>query len=96
MGWHCRYGPSVNTRRLLMEHGGFFYDSDYYGDELPFWRTLDGQPHLISLLADKQRWKDGGVDRHRGRLVRLIRNAFYMSYEKRDPSKMMSVGLHNQ
>ena len=36
MGWYCRYGPSVNTQRLLVEHGGFLYDSDYYGDELPF------------------------------------------------------------
>ena len=26
-GWYCRYGPSVNTRRLLVEHGGFLYDS---------------------------------------------------------------------
>ena len=28
-GWYCRYGPSVNTRRLVVEHGGFLYDSDY-------------------------------------------------------------------
>ena len=28
-GWYCRYGPSVNTRRLLIEEGGFTYDSDY-------------------------------------------------------------------
>src|SRR5262252_6724372 len=47
LGWYCRYGPSVNTRRLLVEEGGFLYDSDYYGDELPFWRTVSGRPHLI-------------------------------------------------
>jgi peptidoglycan/xylan/chitin deacetylase (PgdA/CDA1 family) len=29
--------PSINTRRLLVEHGGFLYDRDYLGDELPFW-----------------------------------------------------------
>ena len=46
-GWYCRYGPSVNTRRLLLEHGGFTYDSDYYGEELPFWQTVEGKPHLI-------------------------------------------------
>src|SRR5262249_61271544 len=34
-GWYCLYGPSVNTRRLLLEHGGFTYDRDYYADALP-------------------------------------------------------------
>ena len=28
LGWYCRYGPSVNTRRLVVEEGGFLYDSD--------------------------------------------------------------------
>jgi hypothetical protein len=37
LGWYCRYGPGVNTRRLVVEEGGFLYDSDYYGEELPFW-----------------------------------------------------------
>ena len=35
LGWYCRYAPSENTRRLLVEHGGFLYDSDTYNDELP-------------------------------------------------------------
>ena len=34
-GWYRRYGPSVNTRRLVVEEGGFLYDSDAYNDELP-------------------------------------------------------------
>ena len=29
-GWYCRYAPSANTRRLLIEHGGFLYDSCIY------------------------------------------------------------------
>ena len=33
-GWYCRTAPSINTRRLLIEHGGFVYDSDAYNDEL--------------------------------------------------------------
>ena len=36
VGWHTRSAPSVNTRRLLTEHGGFLYDSDAYCDDLPF------------------------------------------------------------
>lgn len=41
-GWYCRYGPSAQTRRLLVEHGGFLYDSDAYDDELPYWADVPG------------------------------------------------------
>jgi peptidoglycan/xylan/chitin deacetylase (PgdA/CDA1 family) len=47
IGWYCRYGPGVNTRRLLVEEGGFLYDSDAYNDELPYWVTVNGHPHLV-------------------------------------------------
>ena len=47
LGWYCRYSPSVNTRRLLVEEGGFLYDSDCYNDELPYWTTVDGRSHLV-------------------------------------------------
>ena len=47
LGWYCRYGPSVNTRRLVAKEGGFLYDSDSYADELPFWQTVAGKPHLV-------------------------------------------------
>ena len=46
-GWYCRYGPGENTRRLVVEEGGFLYDSDYYGDELPFWLNVDGKGQLV-------------------------------------------------
>lgn len=50
-GWYCRYAPSTHTRRLLVEEGGFAYDSDAYDDELPYWVQveLDGEPrpHLV-------------------------------------------------
>jgi hypothetical protein len=48
VGWYCRYGPSVNTRELLVEEGGFVYDSDAYNDDLPTRRpTASGtsSPH---------------------------------------------------
>ena len=46
-GWYCRYAPSENTRRLLVEHGGFLYDSDTYNDELPYWVRVNDRPHLV-------------------------------------------------
>ena len=47
LGWYCRYGPSENTRRLLVEEGGFLYDFDAYNDELPYWVDVGGKPHLV-------------------------------------------------
>src|SRR5207247_821486 len=47
LGWYCRYGPSVNTRELVVEEGGFLYDSDTYNDELPYWTTVNGRGHLV-------------------------------------------------
>ena len=46
-GWYCRYGPSVNTRELLVEEGGFVYDSDAYNDDLPYFTEVNGRQHLI-------------------------------------------------
>ncbi len=54
-GWYTGR-DSPNTRRLVVEHGGFAYDADYYGDDLPFWQQVDiteanglrcMKPHLI-------------------------------------------------
>ena len=45
-GWGCRTGPSLNTRRLLVEEGGFLYDSDVYNDELPYWVHVGGTAFL--------------------------------------------------
>lgn len=95
-GWYCRYGPSVNTRRLLVEEGGFTYDSDYYGEELPFWQTVEGKPHLIvpySLTNNDGKYAGtiGNADQWFG----LVRDAFDVLYrEGATQPKMMSVGMH--
>jgi allantoinase len=47
LGWYCRYGPSVHTRELIVEDGGFVYDSDAYNDDLPYYVEVSGTPHLI-------------------------------------------------
>ncbi|WP_213958001.1 MULTISPECIES: allantoinase PuuE [unclassified Variovorax] len=96
LGWYCRYSPSVNTRRLLKEEGGFLYDSDYYGDELPFWQLVEGQPHLVvpySLTNNDGQFAAGVStgDQWFG----FLRDAFDMLYrEGKSQPKMMSVGLH--
>jgi peptidoglycan/xylan/chitin deacetylase (PgdA/CDA1 family) len=47
LGWYCRYGPSTRTRRLLVEEGGFLYDSDAYNDDLPYVTQVAGREHLV-------------------------------------------------
>lgn len=95
-GWYCRYGPSENTRRLVMEHGGFLYDSDYYGDELPFWLTVEGKPQLVvpySLVNNDGKY--AGWMGTSDQWFSFIRDAFDMLYaEGANQPKMMSVGLH--
>ncbi|SAK73841.1 polysaccharide deacetylase [Caballeronia temeraria] len=95
-GWYCRYSPSVNTRRLLAEEGGFLYDSDYYGDELPFWKVVENRPHLVipySLTTNDGQYA-GSVGTG-SQWFEFMRDTFDMLYREgaRQP-KMMSVGLH--
>lgn len=47
IGWRSRTGASVHTRRLLVEEGGFRYDSDAYNDDLPYLQTVAGRQHLV-------------------------------------------------
>ena len=47
VGWHTKSSASVNTRALLVKHGGFLYDSDAYNDDLPYYLTVSGKPHLV-------------------------------------------------
>ena len=97
LGWYCRYGPSLNTRRLLVEHGGFLYDSDAYNDELPYWTRVHGQPHLVvpySLTTNDVKFARGGMSTGR-QFTELLCDAFDLLYgEGRTAPKMMSVGLH--
>ena len=97
LGWYCRYGPSVNTRRLVVEEGGFLYDSDAYDDELPYWTTVAGKPHLVvpySLVNNDGKFSNGtfaGASDY----FEFHKDAFDMLYkEGRTQPKMMSVGLH--
>ncbi|MCW6509281.1 allantoinase PuuE [Lichenifustis flavocetrariae] len=98
-GWYCRYGPSVNTRRLLVEEGGFVYDSDAYNDELPYWTNVDKRPHLVvpySLANNDVKFVRGGVAKGEDFFV-FLRDAFDLLYrEGAEAPKMMSIGLHSR
>ena len=96
-GWYCRYAPSVNTRRLLVEEGGFLYDSDAYDDELPYWLTVEGRPHLVvpySLSTNDTKFTRGN-HATADDFFSYCRDAFDFLYQEgKTQPKMMSVGLH--
>ena len=96
-GWYCRYGPGLNTRRLLVEHGGFLYDSDAYNDELPYWTTVAGTPHLVvpyGLTNNDAKFIRGGTATAQ-QFFEMLRDAAEMLLREGTwAPKMMSVGLH--
>ena len=47
LGWYTRYGPSVNTRELVVEEGGFVYDCNAYNDDLPYYTEVKGKKWLV-------------------------------------------------
>ena len=56
LGWYTRYGPSVNTRELVVEEGGFVYDCNAYNDDLPYYTRGAREPVAGgALLAGGQR-----------------------------------------
>jgi allantoinase len=97
VGWHSRYAPSVHTRELLVEEGGFAYDSDAYNDDLPYWTKVNGLRHLVipSSLANndgKFAWGAFGspVD-----FEKHLKAGFDRLYkEGQTRPKLMSIGLH--
>jgi len=97
LGWYTgRLSP--NTRRLVVEEGGFLYDADAYNDDLPYWVEVAGRPHLVvPYTLDNNDMKFGtlhgfgtGDD-----FFTYLRDAFDVLHaEGGDRPKMMSVGLH--
>jgi allantoinase len=97
IGWYTRYGPSLNTRELVVEEGGFEYDCNAYNDDLPYYTQVHDKPWLVvpySLeVNDFKFW--------RGELItpndffEAAKSCFDMLYEEGETHpKMMSVGLH--
>ena len=102
LGWYTgRDSPA--TRRLVVEHGGLEYDSDCYGDDLPFWlqvRRADGTlaPHLVvpyTLDCNDMRFALPQGYSHGDAFFQYLRDAFDVLWAEGDerPS-MMSVGMH--
>ncbi|MBO9536507.1 allantoinase PuuE [Herbaspirillum sp.] len=102
LGWYTGR-DSPNTRQLVVEHGGFAYDSDYYGDDLPFWtevETAGGQrsPHLVvpyTLDANDMRFATPQGFNTAEHFYQYLKDSFDVLYEEGEESpKMLSIGMH--
>jgi allantoinase len=102
LGWYTGR-DSPNTRRLVVDHGGFEYDSDHYGDDLPFWlqvRRSDGElaPHLVvpyTLDCNDMRFALPQGFATGDDFFAYLRDTFDVLYaEGDDTPRMMSVGMH--
>ena len=96
-GWFTRYGPSVNTRRLVAEEGGFVYDSMALNDDLPYYVAVNERPWLVIPYSfennDARFWRGGLVSI--GDFYEYLKESFDCLYEEGAARpKMMSIGLH--
>lgn len=96
LGWYTGR-DSPNTRRLVVEHGGFAYDADHYGDDLPFWqrveaRAADGSvrsvPHLVvpyALDTNDMRFATAQGFNSGAQFFDYLKDAFDVLYQEGDP-----------
>ena len=101
LGWYTGR-DSPNTRRLIVEHGGFLYDADSYADELPYWvevQTAQGaKPHLVvpyTLDCNDMRFATPQGFNSGDQFFAYLKDSFDVLYREGERApKMMSVGLH--
>jgi putative urate catabolism protein len=98
LGWYTGR-DSPQTRRLVVEHGGFAYDSDSYADDLPYWTAVDGTDHLVvpyTLDTNDMRFAIAGGFGSGDEFFTHLRDAFDVLYAEGEAGspKMLSIGLH--
>ncbi|MEO6744967.1 MAG: allantoinase PuuE [Caldimonas sp.] len=106
LGWYTGR-DSPNTKRLVADHGGYEYDSDYYGDDLPFWMPVeksDGstlQRLIVPYTLDTNDMRFASMQGFNtgDHFLAYLRDAFDVLYAEGDPAgldqpKMLSIGMH--
>ena len=109
LGWYTGR-DSPNTRRLVVEHGGFVYDADSYADDLPYWCQVDiardgafqRVPQLVvpyTLDSNDMRFATAQGFNCGKQFLGYLKDAFDVLYREGDPDgsdapKMLSIGLH--
>ena len=96
-------GANFETGQIFADHGGYLYDSDYYGDDLPFWMPVeksDGSTlqRLIvpyTLDTNDMRFSSPQGFNTGDHFVAYLKDAFDVLYAEGDEApKMLSIGMH--
>jgi peptidoglycan/xylan/chitin deacetylase (PgdA/CDA1 family) len=95
-GWCSRLMASSNTRELLVEEGGFLYDSDALNDDLPYFVDVGGRDHVViplSFTYNDGRFILSGDDP--GSFLNYLRMGFDELWrEGATHPKLMTIALH--
>ncbi|WP_271271643.1 allantoinase PuuE [Aliamphritea hakodatensis] len=96
-GWYTGRN-SPNTRDIVMEEGGFLYDSDAYDDDLPYWVNNQGKGHLVvpyTLDSNDMRFATQQGFNSGEQFFQYLKDSFDTLYEEGEEApKMLSIGLH--
>jgi allantoinase len=104
-GWYTGR-DSPNTLRLVVEHGGFLYSADGYGDDLPYYTAVGMRSGVAPLLivpyaldTNDMRFATPQGFNNGDQFFACLKDAFDVLYAEGDPvglnaPKMLSVGLH--
>lgn len=97
LGWYTGR-DSPQTRKLIMEHGGFLYDSDSYADDLPYWVNNADLDHLVipyTLDTNDMRFATAQGFTTGDQFFHYLKDAFDTLYAEGETyPKMLNVGLH--
>ena len=106
LGWYTGR-DSPNTKRLVADQGGYVYDCDYYGDDLPFWMPViqsDGgtlQRLIVPYTLDTNDMRFASMQGFNtgDHFYIYLKDAFDVLYAEGDPAgqdrpKMLSIGMH--
>jgi allantoinase len=93
--------PGPNTRRLVVEEGGFLYDRDSLADELPYWVRVGEKSHLVipySYEANDNRFNENSGFSTGDDFFQYMRDAFDLLYREggNGSPKLLSIGLHDR
>jgi peptidoglycan/xylan/chitin deacetylase (PgdA/CDA1 family) len=94
LGWYWRYGPTPATRQILVEEGGFTYDSDAYNDDLPYYTHVGSRMHLV--LPYSATYNDAQGDRSPRTFLEYCRRGIDEYWREGGAGwpKFMSIGMH--
>jgi allantoinase len=98
VGWHTRSTSSLDTRGLIVSHGGFLYDSDAYDDDIPYVLKVGETDHVVLPYAfdtNDMRFQPGGGFIQAADFTAYCAGGFDRLWREGEKApRMMSIGLH--